>query len=196
MPYNCRNSIDPQCLRKGYRTVLNKELIVIHRLGPVLHGRDMRSAKEVIWEFELPPNHIELPPQFRKAPAGSGTGYKMPYHFTSGFTGLEQALPLNFHAPHAGEYNAKGIGWAILRDFSREGAGQQDYEEYQGHLAAIARAINGAFGHFEIAVAGHTYLPGGSKDPDKSCPGDGLDVERLIVGTNAQLKDIRLYLPT
>ena len=104
--------------------------------------------------------------------AGSYTGGNMPYHFVIRKTGvIDQCLTLSDHAPHARRWNASGLAVAVVGDF-------RVHEPAPAQVEAL-RAFCGLRVLYGLQVVGHTELPGASKDKNKQCPGNKLNMNQL-----------------
>lgn len=159
----------PGFVPNSSRKVADLKRIVVHRLGPVISGRSMTDAVSVGAEFV----------RTEKYTAGSYTGAKQPYHFIfkPDTKIVYQALPLTANALHAGKYNRKSIGVAILQDLRWHPLHPEAEETLSWLLAHLCKTVHIITGTMPT-VKGHTELPGASSDPQKQCPGKLLDMHR------------------
>ena len=132
--------------------------LIIHRIGESLGT----TGEEIAEAFR----------DTSKWAAGSYTGGEMPYHFIIRKDGtIDQCLTLGDHAPHARRWNASGLAVALIGDFRKHAPTPEQWD-------ALKRFC-GLWVLYGLKLYGHTELPGGSKDPSKSCPGNMLDMDEL-----------------
>lgn len=138
-------------------------------------GIDERAAV-VIHRCGLGETAEEIAAVYAQHPeAGRVTGYQMPYTVVVERDGtVSQALRLGDYGPHARAWSTMAIGVAVVGDFRKHPPTQAQYDS----LLAVAHIFSGWVGGAD-RVLGHDELDGGSHDPDKQCPGIGLDMHRL-----------------
>lgn len=110
---------------------------------------------------------------------GPLTAFQMPYTIVVGPNEIEQALRLGDYGPHALAWSS-GIGIAVVGDFRERPPSQWQYDA----LLQVCHTLSGWIGGAE-RIFGHDELEGGSRDPDKRCPGAALDMDRLRADVRA-----------
>lgn len=114
---------------------------------------------------------------FCEHPTGlKATGGAMPYPLLVDSLGqVTQCVPLGRITPHAAAHNPTTIGVAAVGDFRSCAPSTAQLEALVQTSAALARVL----GLGADAVFGHDELAGGSRTPDKVCPGDQLSMPML-----------------
>ncbi|MCK5690153.1 N-acetylmuramoyl-L-alanine amidase [Myxococcota bacterium] len=114
---------------------------------------------------------------FIEHPIGvDATGGKMPYPLLIEKDGtLCQTVALQKITPHARSYNPTAIGVALVGDFRHEPPEPAQYNTLISTLAALAAELDLG----SAAIVGHDELSGGSKDPEKQCPGAHLSMDEV-----------------
>lgn len=119
-------------------------------------------------------------------PGGSLTSYtggQQPYHFLINKYGtVHQVLPLVSNGAHARQWNDDALGVGVVGDFRKE---PPTFEQWTAlvdlcaDLTAHLEIDPDAQEHGVYGLSGHDELPRGSKDPDKECPGQFLDMDEV-----------------
>lgn len=160
--------------RHTERPLAHVDGVAIHRLATSLGS----TADEISRSFQRRGGRYS---------AGAYTGHEMPYTLVVTRLGdIQQALPLSEVGPHARRFSASMIGVAVLGDFRTESPGNEQWSrvrELSAWLCLWCRK-NGA------AVYGHDELPGGSADPEKSCPGKLWDMHRMRLEVSRERQDL------
>ncbi|RMG10979.1 MAG: N-acetylmuramoyl-L-alanine amidase [Deltaproteobacteria bacterium] len=178
----------------GARTVLRTEraCLAIHRFGwpsgAWVYPEDPTAVKAegMPWRPEL------VGRRFSDTPEGMAEFYRVvmawappaPYALYVHRGVLYQLAPLTWVTPHAKAWNERAVALAVAGDFRRAPIPPEDWRALVSGTAAVCQAFGWdpeeRFGEAKLPrIAGHTELPGGTADPEKSCPGAGLDLPRL-----------------
>jgi N-acetyl-anhydromuramyl-L-alanine amidase AmpD len=83
---------------------------------------------------------------------------------------VTQTVPLRCVTPHAKAHNPRSIGVGAIGDFRSRAPS----EKQRAAVIATCAALVSKFKLKVDAIAGHDELQGGSADPSKICPGQGL----------------------
>lgn len=84
-------------------------------------------------------------------------------------------MPLGRVTPHAKSHGADKIGVACIGDFRKT---RLSTAQRRGLIMVVTDLMKMC--NLEaMSLYGHDELPGSSKDPDKECPGDAMDVPWL-----------------
>ncbi len=139
--------------------------IVVHRIEVSQEDPSYADDAEGIARF------------FRAHPVGvKATGGAMPYPLLiDSLGGVTQTVPLSRTTPHARTHNPTSIGVGVIGDFRIRAPSVAQ----RLTLVAVAVELLRDFGLTEAALVGHDELAGGSADPDKICPGNGLSLKDL-----------------
>ncbi len=114
---------------------------------------------------------------FREHPIGvKATGGDMPYPILIAADGtVTQTMPLGRVSPHAVKWNPTTVGVACIGDFR-----DRDVAPVQRQaLVEVCAALLSDLGRGAEAMHGHDELSGGSRDPNKECPGRCLPLADL-----------------
>ena len=189
-------------LKPGRPRPLHKiDHLIVHRFGPGIHDRIVRDAEAVGAEFR----------RMGKYDAGPATGGRMGYNLvynphTPGvaFQGLRLGEAGAHTATPKGAvrgYNTRSIGLAILRDMRHDALDEEQFED----VVALCGDIHYYFAKVcgsVLVISGHDEIPGGSKDPNKACPGKLLVMDKLRQGVwnrsadhwNAEVDPMELFM--
>ena len=106
----------------------------------------------------------------------AASGGAVPYPLVVSAAGhVCQLLPLLLQTPHAAAHNPTSIGIAAVGDFRGGPPGERQWQA----LVALAAAVLAGLGRPTSALVAHDQLAGGSRRPDKICPGEHLSLARL-----------------
>ena len=123
----------------------------------------------------LPDDRIGLTEFFTNHPDGiAATGGQFPYHFLVLEDGdIEQMEPTDVVTPHVARWNKVAIGIGVVGDFRKKQLGDiQKYTLFQLCCSLLERFP-------DATLVGHGQLKGGSRHPNKVCPGSGINVLAL-----------------
>jgi hypothetical protein len=129
---------------------------------------------------------------FREHPIGvAATGGAMPYPVIIEPDGqVTQTLPLGRVSPHAVSHNPTTVGVALVGDFRGRPPTEAQLTALDGVCVALLRHL----GCGASALHGHDELTGGSRDPNKECPGRMLPMDALRARV-AALLEVELEVP-
>lgn len=153
--------------RNSRRRLSDVDKIVLHRLGPQVGTKLVHDGLSMVGEFM----------KTGKYQAGSYTGGKIPYHliYHPETMTAYQVLPFTKTAIHAGKHNKSSIGIAVLRDLRTDPLMDEQADAFYDLVTAMSDTLSWVNGK-DPQIVGHDQLNGGSKDPDKECPGRLLDI--------------------
>lgn len=154
-----------ECLDDTHKVGLDWQGSVIHRYGvPGVHDAKGIAARERM---------------------DNNVGRKMAYHLVISPDGvIEQALPFDVVGWHARSHSRKMIGIACIGDFRRHEMPDAQWESlvwFLTHAAITNRKINFTF---------HDFLPAGSNDLNKQCPGKMLDYGKLVDQVKSEMERV------
>jgi hypothetical protein len=94
------------------------------------------------------------------------TGGQNPYAFLGRAREgvIDQCTPILEMGAHAAVWNDDAVGIAVVGDWRDEGPTSGQWHNTKLLAGALSQALS-------ARIVGHDELPGGSKDPDKACPG-------------------------
>ena len=137
-------------------------------------------------------------------PKITATGHELAYTFLVDPVGTWwQCLPLSDTGRHARRWNQQAVGVGVIGDFRKSKPPDAQLHSLVDGVVDLCMAlkidpqgqVKGS--EFTPCLAGHDELPGGSKDPDKKCPGRYLPMEILrsdvddITAGNARARLLR-----
>lgn len=145
----------------------NITTLVVHRIEVSQEDRTYSDSAQDVVRF------------FLEHPIGvKATGGDIPYPLIVEPSGaVVQTVPLGCVTPHAVSHNPVGIGIACVGDFRRRPPSGPQKEALVTLCAQLIEALQ-----LDIqALRGHDELVGGSRDPEKVCPGEFLSMQELRV---------------
>lgn len=139
--------------------------VVVHRIEVSQEDSSYGDTAEEVARF------------FREHPVGvKATGGEMPYPLLIDAEGIiTQTVPLLRVTPHARAHNPTTIGVGCIGDFRARQPSPVQHRSLLRLCAHLVRELRLS----ASALRGHDELAGGSADPDKICPGEGLSPTRL-----------------
>lgn len=154
-------------------------MIVLNRIEDCYDGKTreidhsgLRLA--CVHRIDVGETAAEIAESFRTDLA-SYTGGEMPYALILRRDGVwEQALRLYDYAPHARKWSSKAIGLGLVGDFRNHQAPDAQLIGLWNMLQIMRDMLGGV-----DKIVAHDELPGGSRDPNKACPGWNLQVSDL-----------------
>jgi hypothetical protein len=102
---------------------------------------------------------------------------------------IDQCTPLLEVGKHAAAWNERAIGVAVAGDFRK----RQPHDRQWHNAVLLAAVLSQAF---DLRIVGHDELAGGSRDPDKRCPGPLWPMDRFRVQVREVIKNNRGDLGT
>jgi len=115
---------------------------------------------------------VTLAAAFCRGPMASYTRGLFPYHILVLPSGvIEQALPLDIQAAHAGAHNAYSLAVAAVGEHGPLTDSQQ---------RALIVVCADLMRLERVSLAGHIDLPDASRDPRKICPGPHIHMRELV----------------
>jgi hypothetical protein len=140
------------------------DILVIHRFGPEIKGKDMVFDQQIVEWFKR---------------AEAGTGRRFPYHFlvrtkyNPSSVSIRQMLPLDVCGVAQRHWNSRSLCLAVVGDWRRQAILDPALHALGDFCATLREQHNLKY------LAGHSDLPEGSKWPNHTCPGLGIDLRKL-----------------
>lgn len=143
--------------------------IVVHRIEVSQEDSSFGDSPEEVIRFFA--DH----PRWSKA-----TDATMPYPLVIEADGqLTQTLPLELLSYHAVAANPDTIGIALIGDFRTKAPSKAQWQSLVVLCAQLLQSLGADGSSLEESLRGHDEVVGGSRTPDKECPGRELSMTRL-----------------